>query len=108
MTKPSKLPQRMNFREYWDHVGTENIARMAYLLDTSLPYLRLMRYGHKKPSGRYALQMIEAAQLVTPGFAPDLQLLLEGVPKPGRGPGNIKTPPSAAFLRFQKAQATQA
>ncbi|AWI53186.1 hypothetical protein DEH84_06895 [Aquabacterium olei] len=94
--------QPMGLRAYWKHVGTDNAKKVAEKVETSWGYFRAMAYGQKRPSYDMAKNLIAAAQAVTPGWAPDLELLMEGPPKPltnGR-----RGRPSAAFLASQAAQ----
>jgi hypothetical protein len=71
--------QRMTLKQYWDHVGTQNIVKVIERVGSSLPYFRAMRYGQKPASVGYALRVIEAARKVTPGWEPDLDKLTEPV-----------------------------
>jgi hypothetical protein len=78
------MKRRMNFKQWWDTVGTVNVMRVAARLNTSVAYLKHLRYGTKVPSDDYAERIIAAAQAVTPGFAPDPVLLRNGVKRVGR------------------------
>jgi hypothetical protein len=70
----------MNFAEYWEFVGTTNILKLIENIDTSYGYFRLLKCGARKPSGEMALRIIEGALEVTPPYAPDLELLIRGMP----------------------------
>lgn len=95
-----KKSKPLNIRAYWDEVGTDNIARIVERLGSSMGYFRHLRSGRKKPSGDMALKIVEAAKVVTPGFEPDLKLLLRGAPV--QAPASPKIEPSAAFLASRK------
>lgn len=97
----------MNLREYWDCVGTENVRKIIYALGSSMPYARLLKYGIKKPGHVYALRFIDVARELTPGFEPDLELMLRGVPRANSGTGKM-TPPSAEFIKAQSKAGSQA
>ena len=97
----------LNLREYWDTVGTENVKKIIFALDSSMPYARLLKYGIKKPGHVYALRFIDVAREVTPGFEPDLELLLRGVPRAGSSSGKL-IPPSPEFLKAQRKLGSQA
>jgi hypothetical protein len=91
----------LNFREYWDAVGTENVEKIITELGSSLKYFRLMRYGIKKPGGPQALRIIEAARRHTAPYEPDLELLLAGVPRAGHNPAR-QLPPATEYVRARK------
>jgi hypothetical protein len=91
----------MNFREYWDAVGTENIQKIVDELGSSLSYFRMMRYGIKKPGGAQALRILELARKHTAPYEPDLELLIAGVPRAGSNPAR-QLPPATEFLRARK------
>lgn len=97
MSKP------MNLREYWDCVGTENVRTIIFAIGTSMAYSRLLKYGLKKPGTQFSLAFIDAAREITPGFEPDLELMLRGVPRSGVSRGKV-TPPSPEFLAAQHAR----
>lgn len=95
----------LTLREWWDHVGTENIERVVEDLGTSMNYMRRLRYSQNmRPSGRLALRIIDAARRITPGFEPSLLLMLEPPvrPEPANRPKGKKIPPSGRFLRDQQ------
>lgn len=93
----------MNLREYWDAVGTENIRKIVHALGSSMAYARLLRYGSKVAGRKFALDFIAHARRITPGWEPDLELMLRGTPKPSSGRGKI-IQPSAEFLASQVDQ----
>lgn len=117
MTTPKKrqTPEapatKLNLRQYWDEVGTENIEKIIDGLrkddpecKASMAYFRLLRYGIKKPSTAYALRIIDLARQITPGFEPDLELLVRGVPRSKSGKGGAhRIQPSERFLAAQGA-----
>lgn len=92
------MKRPMNFRQWWDEVGTTNVEKVAANIGSSMAYFRRMKYGDRKPSIEYAEKIISAAKRVTPGFEPDLRLLLKGVPKAERLPGA----PSPEFVAAQR------
>lgn len=91
----------LNFREYWDAVGTENVAKIVDELGSSIKYFRMIRYGIKKPSGPQALRIIELARKHTAPYEPDLALLLTGVPRVGQNPIR-QLPPATEFIRARR------
>jgi len=97
------MPKRepMNFRQWWDAVGTENVRRIVDDLGSSMPYFRLLRYGIKRPGSAQALRIIESARRHTAPFEPDLELLLRGVPRAGKDPAK-PIPPSETFVRARR------
>lgn len=70
--------KRLSFREYWNHVGTENIERIADFTGSSIAYLRGIKYGTKKPGEEIIDRIMAGAAKVTPGWAPDRKLMLAG------------------------------
>ena len=97
----------LNFREYWDAVGTENIQRIADDLGSSIKYFRMFRYGIKKPGAPMALRIIYAARCHTAPYEPDLELLLAGVPR-ANGKATPTIPPAAEYLRARRRVAKKA
>ena len=95
----------MNFREYWDHVGTDNIELVCAEVKSSMRYFRMIRYGIKIPGKIGARKIIDAANKITPGAAPDLAKLLEGVPRATGDKSSGRIQPSAAYLATQGARA---
>ncbi len=93
----------MNLREYWDCVGTENVRKIIFSIGSSMAYARLIKYGLKKPGTAFSLAFIDAAREITPGFEPDLELTLRGVPRSGVSRGKT-IPPSPEFLAAQAAR----
>lgn len=79
------MARPMNFRQWWDKVGTASVQVIADELGTTISYLRQLRYGSKKPSGQYAERIISLAEKHTPGFVPDLRLMIKGVPRANAG-----------------------
>ena len=95
--------RKMNLRQYWDCVGTENIRLVTERTGSSMAYMRLLKYGIKKPGAGISLKLIEAARELTPGFEPDMELLLRGSPRADNSTARGRTiPPSAEFLASQK------
>jgi hypothetical protein len=109
---PAASADKLNLRQYWDEVGTENIEKIIADMQkdagckTSMAYFRLLRYGFKKAGPKTATRIIELANKHTPGFAPDFELLIRGVPRAegGNGPKR-RIQPSARFLAAQGAKA---
>lgn len=93
--------KELNFREYWDAVGTENIKKIIADLGSSMPYFRLLRYGIKKPGSQQALRILEAARRHTAPYEPNLELLLAGVPRAGK-PAAKEIKPDSGFIRARK------
>lgn len=96
----------LNLREYWDTVGTANVRQIIERLESSMPYARLLKYGIKRPGHIYALRFIDAARELTPGFEPDLELMLRGVPRAKSVTGKM-IPPSPEFVRAQRKLGSQ-
>lgn len=97
----SSKRKTLNFREYWDLVGTENIKLIVADLGSSLQYFRMLRYGIKRPGREQALKILDAARRHTAPFEPNLELLLAGVPRTGRNPA-AELPPATEFIRARK------
>lgn len=95
------MKKKLNLREYWDAVGTQNIEKIVTDLGSSMGYFRMLRYGIKKPGAPQALRIVEAARKHTAPYEPDLELLLIGVPRAGRNPAQ-PVPPSPEFVRARK------
>ena len=92
----------MNLRAWWDAVGTANVQLVIDDVGSSMAYFRLLKYGLKKPGATMSMKIIDAARRITPGFEPDLELLLRGAPKnPSPTTGRL-LPPSPEFVRAQK------
>jgi hypothetical protein len=98
--------KKLNLREYWDAVGTENMQKIINDVGSSMAYFRMLRYGVKRPGSDMALTIIESARKHTPTYEPDLELLLRGVPRAGSNPVR-QLPPSPEFLRAQKRLANK-
>ena len=92
--------KRLNFKDWWDHVGTVNVLAVLAHAKVKLPYARQMRYGAKVPGEFTARRLILAAITITPGWVPDYSLMRSGVEASGKHGGAI--PPSAEFLRSLK------
>lgn len=90
----------MNLREFWDCVGTENVKTIIFAIGSSMAYARLIKYGLKRPGPLFSLAFIDAAREITPGFEPDLEMMLRGVPRSGASRGKT-IPPSPEFLAAQ-------
>lgn len=105
---PSNPP--MDFRTYWNTVGTDNVEKVCNTVGSTMGYFKLLKCGAKKPSGDLAMRIVKAAGRHTPGFSPALELLIAGVPKSKqrRSPsGGLRTPPSPDFLAAQAARRQQ-
>lgn len=97
-----KTQKKMSIREWWDHVGSDNAMKVAQELGTSYEYLRLLRYRMKRPSPDKARDIVNACNKITPGFAPDFEVMLEPTkPKPKTFTRKIQ--PSAAFIKSMGA-----
>lgn len=98
-----KEAEHLTVREWWHHVGTDNVLLVVAELKTSLPYLRAIAYRYKVPSYKYAKALVAAAQRLTPGFVPDLERVLEPLPPKG-GPRSrtFRNEPSAQYLQHQR------
>lgn len=97
----------LNFREYWDAVGTENVMKIIDELGSSLKYFRMIRYGIKRPGGPQALKIVELARKHTAPFEPDLALLLAGVPRAGHNPVR-QLAPGTEYIRARNRLLKQA
>lgn len=92
--------RKLNFKDYWDTVGTSNMAHVLKLSAVKMKYAHQIRCGAKIPGEDLCLRVIAAAAKVTPGFAPDLGLMRRGVEPTGRR--SLKIQPSAAFVRASR------
>lgn len=103
--RTKKMP--LDFASYWNTVGTDNVAKIIETLGSSMRYFHAVKNRRKAISPKRAQQIIDAANLHTPGFAPDFTLMvlpIEHVPSTVKG---WKTPPSPAYLKAQKARKAQ-
>ena len=91
----------MDFRAYWNEVGTENVSSIIQSIGSSMSYARLIKYGLKKPGQGFALAFIDAARKITPGWEPNLELMLRGVPRANKASGRT-IQPSPEFLASQR------
>jgi hypothetical protein len=90
----------LNFKDYWDAIGSDEMAKVLSKAGIKLQYARQFRIGVKVPGRLSALALIDAARKVTPGWEPDLELMLRGVDRSGAtGP---KIMPSAEFARSKR------
>ena len=90
------MKKPMNFREWWDAVGTDMVKMVCEEAGCSMNYVRQFRVGVKSPGKVTAMKLRDAARSMTPGWEPDLELMLLGVPPSGTG--SLKIKPSKAFL----------
>ena len=88
----------MTIREWWDEVGTENVMAITESVGTTFAYMRLLRYRAKRPGSDLALQIIAACEKLTPGFAPDLVLMIQPIKKNNNPNYTAVIQPSKAFL----------
>lgn len=98
----------LSLREWWRHVGTENFSKVVAEVGTSELYLRHIAYRYRLPSYRLVKALIAAAHRHTPGFAPNLERMLEPL-TPRRGPRGVRGPsirPSAQFVAHQRCLET--
>lgn len=97
--------QRMNLREWWDVVGTDNVMKIIERIGSNRQVFRQYRYGTKRPGVDRCQAIVELANEITPGFVPDLELLKAGVPMSYRTPGGRTIPPSRAFVMAARKRA---
>lgn len=90
--------KKLNFRQYWDAVGTENIKDIVAEVESSMNYFRMIRYGNAKPGSKLALKIIDAARKYTAPYEPDLELMVIGVPKSSGKRGGRTIPPTRDFI----------
>jgi len=90
----------MNFRQWWDAVGTANVQKVVDEVGSSIRYFRHLRYGIKRPGREFSLRILAAARKHTAPFEPDLELMLQGVPRAGKNPAK----PIEAEERFIRAR----
>ena len=95
--------KRMNFKDWWNFVGTKKVTEVLEVAGCRLAYARQFRIGMKSPGRETAIAIIDAARRVTPGWEPDLELMLRGVPRSGKGSQLIM--PSAEFLKSTAGKA---
>lgn len=92
---------KMGLRAWWDKIGTENVRKALELTGdfgqvVKESYARQCRAGSKTMGRQSALALVEAAKVATPGWVPDLELLLRGEEKLGLAAQRIE--PSPEFL----------
>lgn len=103
MNKINPQPTELTLRQWWDEVGTENVKLVADSLGSSMKYFKFLRYRAKRPGYNRALAIIQAANRFTPGFAPNLTLMMEPIPSRQPNPEHtLVLQPSKAFLKAQK------
>lgn len=93
----------LNFRDWWNEIGTKKLTEVLEAADCRLAYARQFRLGLKSPGKETALAILDAARQITPGWEPDLELMLRGVPRSGKGSALLK--PSPAFLKSAAGKA---
>ena len=98
-------PVGMSLRTWWDEVGTANALNVAEAAACTESYFRVLKYSLKRPGYDLALRIIEAAHRLTPGFVPDLAVLM--LPVAVASAKADKSLPSAAFMKAQAARAAQ-
>ena len=101
---PSTPAANLTLKQYWHCVGSDKIHEVIDDMEpkTSLRYFRQLTYRQKRPSYDFAQRIIASANKITPGFAPDLDTIMQPLPKRGKGThrrGGGPIPPSAAFLK---------
>lgn len=102
---PKKTPP-LTMHAYWHVVGTQNVEHVAWRSGTTMPYIRHLAFRRKRPSYDLARKIIESAQAVTPGFAPDLNVLmlpLDEGDHPIGSPGGGMIRPSRRYTRAAAA-----
>lgn len=97
--------KRLTFKEWWDHVGTENVQTVCEKLGTSMAYMRQLKCRAKRPGYDRATAIIQLAKEITPGFAPDVDLLMQPLPARDQKPKKQAKQPSPEFLRAQARRA---
>ena len=86
----------LSFDAYWHCIGTDRMLEVLDAAGVELKYARQIKTGLKTPGRSTALLLLDAARKLTPGYVPDLELMLRGVPRDKAKPRKIA--PSAAFL----------
>lgn len=93
--------------EWWNHVGTANVMLTIKEAGTTYYYVRALKYRAKSCGQKTAEALHAAAQKITPGWAPSIELMT--APLPNREPKErwacIK--PSPEFLRSQSRKAAR-
>jgi len=90
----------LNFRDYWDVIGTDEMMKVLARAGCKLQYARQFRIGVKIPGRVTAMSILDAARQETPGWEPDLELMLRGVDR-AIIPGS-KIRPSKEFLKTKR------
>lgn len=93
--------QKLTLKEWWDHVGTENVKALCAKLNTSMAYMRQLKYRTKRPGYDRAVEIVTLAKDITPGFEPDIDLLMLPLPVRDQKSRRQMKPPSPEFLRAQ-------
>lgn len=95
-----------SLRQWWDDVGTENVIRVTESIGSSLPHMRALRYRIKRPGKAMAAKIIAAAEVITPGFVPDFDVMREPIPPRKPNPNwSPKIQPSKDFLKSRSEEA---
>lgn len=88
---------KLTFAAYWHAIGSDNAALVATAAGVKAKYAQQIKLALKTPGKDTALALIDAARKLTPGWEPDLELMLR---QERREPTRRrKIEPSAAFLR---------
>lgn len=93
----------LGLRAWMHHVGTENVKQMAKEAGTSHRHIQNIAYGNALLGYKLAKRIVEAAQKVTPGWAPDIVYLMErkgSIPPSRTGKGALQ--PSPEFIADQE------
>ena len=93
---------QITLHQWWHEVGTENVLAVIADVGTSLAYMRALTYRSKRPGYDLAVRIAAAAQRLTPGSVPSVELMMTPIaPKEpsGRARGGNIIPPSSAYLK---------
>ena len=85
--------------DYWHVVGTDNVASVLKAAKVELKYARQIKTGLKRPGGKTALALLDAARKVTPGYEPNLELMIRGASRVGQRARKIMASPEFKAVR---------
>lgn len=103
-TPEATMKNQLNFREFWDLVGTDHMMAICESVGSSRKMFLNLRYGLKFMSRRRADEIIAAALSIT-GIAPSRAMLIEGVPRAER---SQKILPHPDFIKAGKRRQARA
>lgn len=94
--------RRLTLREWCALVGTLNVGKVATRADVSMVYMKQLACRYKLPSYKLAKNLVQLSRELTPGFSPDLELMLEPLPPRSELSRWWQPEPSAIYEAHQR------